>query len=156
MPYMRNIQNLLNNWIFRDLFYSCNDVQNGLMLVRRVRVPIAQFLAGFVLLPAQASFGYRLVNVDLLAVGGAVTGSTTLDVMGTISGVATKLTAMAIAGLTQSTRVGISSASTTIQPDGASFTRCDINTPITVGVTGAAAGGATAIDVFLSYVVEHE
>lgn len=156
MAYMKNLQALLNNWIRYDLWYSVNDVQNGLLLTRRVRVAAADFLAGYVLLPAVSSFGYRLIGADMIAIGGAVTGSTTLDIVGTLAGAARKLTAMAIAGLTQSTRVSVGSASTTILADGASFTRNDINTPITLGVTGAALGGATSVDVFLTYVIEHE
>jgi hypothetical protein len=156
MPYMKNLQGVLNNWIRNDLFYSVNDVQNGLLQSRRVRVSAANFLAGYVLLPAVPSFGYRLVGADMIAVGGGVGGSTTLDIVGVQSGVNQKLTAMAIAGLTQSTRVSVGSASTTILADGASFARNDINTPITLGVTGAAITGATSVDVFLSYIVEHE
>jgi hypothetical protein len=44
------------------------------------------------------SFGYRLIGADMIAVGGAVGGSTTLDIMGVQASVAQKLTAMAIAG----------------------------------------------------------
>jgi hypothetical protein len=128
---MKNLQGILNNWVRNDIFYSVNDVQNGVLLSRRVRVPVAQFLAGFVLLPAMPSFGYRLIGADMLAVGGGVSGSTTLDIMGVQAAAAVKLTAMAIAGLTQSVRVSIASASTAILADGASFARNDINTPIT-------------------------
>ena len=59
MPYMKNLQALLNTWIRNDIWYSVNDVGNSLLQTRRVRVPAANFLAGFVLLPAVSSFGYR-------------------------------------------------------------------------------------------------
>ena len=100
--------------------------------------------------------GIVLIGADMIAVGAGVGGATTLDIVGVQAGVNQKLTAMAIAGLTQSARVSVGSAFTTILADGASFVRNDINTPITLGVTGAPISGATAVDVFLSYVAEHE
>lgn len=156
MAYMKNLQALLNNWIRYDLWYSVNDVQNGLLIHRRVRIAATDFLAGYVLLPAIPAFGYRLVDASMVAIGGAAGGSTTLDIVGTLAGASRKLLAAAIAGLAQSAMLRAGAANATLLVDGASFTRNDINTPIILGVTGAALSGATSVDVTLAYVIEHE
>src|SRR5580765_2188598 len=153
---MKNLQALLQNWVAKDIVYSVNDVNKGVQMSLRQRVAVSDINAGvFVLLPAIPSFGYRLIDAGAIAVGGAAGGSTTLDIVGTLT-TARKLIAMAVAGLTQSAILRAGAASSTVLADGASFTRNDINTPIVLSVTGAALSGVTVVDVFLEYVVEHE
>jgi hypothetical protein len=156
MAYMKNLQALLNNWIRNDIVYSVNDVQIGVQISKRMRIPIADWNAGTVLLPAIPSFGYRLLDAQAIAIGAAVAGATTLDIVGVFNGATRKLLAIAIAALTQSAVVRAGAANATVLADGASYTRNDINTAITASVTGAVITGATFVDVTLEYTVEHE
>lgn len=156
MAYMKNLQALLKNWIANDIVYSVNDVQIGVQISKRMRILIADWNAGLVVLPAIPSFGYRLLDAQAVAIGAGVAGATTLDVVGVLAGSTRKLLSIAIAALTQSAVVKAGAANATVLADGASYTRNDINTAITVAVTGAAITGATAVDLTLEYVVEHE
>jgi hypothetical protein len=153
---MKNLQGLLKNWIANDIVYSVNDVQIGVQISKRMRIAIADWNAGVVVLPALASFGYRILDAQAIAIGGAVAGATTLDINGILAGASRKLLSIAIAALTQSAVVRAGAANATVLADGASYTRNDINTAITAAVTGAAITGATFIDLTLEYVVEHE
>jgi hypothetical protein len=156
MPYMKNLQSLLKNWIANDIFYSVNDVNIGVPITKRFHIAIADWNAGIQLLPALTSFGYRMINAKMIAIGGAAGAATTLDIVGTLSGSTRKLLAVAIAALTQSAVVRDGAANAVVLADGASYTRNDINTAITASVTGAALTTATFVDVILEYVVEHE
>lgn len=117
----------------------------------RTRVTTAQVNAGHTLLTAVSGYKYRLVDVTLIAIGGAASGATTVDILGTQSSSSVKLVAAAVAALTQSAVVKPNSANVTVLADGASFVQNDANTAITIAKTGSSLATATNIDVILSY-----
>ena len=131
------------------------------LLNLQTRVTLAQLNAGFTLLPALPGFNYRMVDCKLIAIGGAATTGTSVNVIGTRAAAPVQLFVAAVAGLTQSTTLRAGSpfatagtASIVCLADGASFTSLDVNTPITVITVGSAMTVMTNIDVNLSYVVE--
>jgi len=130
------------------------DIDNDKLFHLRTRVAIADVNAGLTLLPAIPGVKYRLVDVALIAVGGAVGATTTVDILGTLAAASRKLLAVAIAALTQSALVRAGAANATILADGASFTTNDDNTAITIGKTGASATTATHVDVILTYGID--
>src|SRR5262245_36960581 len=69
----------------------------------RTRVAIADVNAGLTLLPALVGKKYRLLDARVIAIGGAVTAATTVDILATQSTASVKLVSFAIAQLTQST-----------------------------------------------------
>lgn len=155
MPYLGNMQALLKNWVTNNLFYSLTDVTIGVELTIRKRFTIAEINAGATLLPAPGvGFAYRMLSARMIAIGGAVGATTTVDILATLSSASRKLLAVAIAALTQSAVVQDGAANATVLADGASYTRNDSNTAITVGKTGATATTATHVDVIFKYVVE--
>lgn len=125
----------------------------GLVQSIRTRFTVAQVNAGATVLAAVAGFKYRLVSAILIAIGGAATSVTTVDILGTqTTGV--KLFAGAQASLTQNTLVSTDDAGMAVLAAGASFVPNDVNTAITIGVTGSAITVATSIDVILTYCLE--
>lgn len=118
----------------------------------RQRYTTAQINAGVTLLPALPGVKWQVLDGDALAVGGAASGLTTLDVVGTLAAATRKLIAFGQAALTQSTRLRAGASGATILADGASFTANDANTAVTLSVTGSALATSTAVDVFLRYV----
>lgn len=146
---------LLKNWVENNIFYSYKDAAQGLIIHRRQRFTIAEINAGASLLPALgASFKYRIVDVAVIAIGGAVTGATDVRVLGTRAAASVALLVAAVAALTQSALLRAGAANAVILADGASFTALDANTAVTVGKTGASAATATNVDVLISYIVE--
>lgn len=125
----------------------------GVLYQVRRRCTAAEVNAGVTLLAAIAGFKYRMVNCSMIAYGGAVGAVTTIDVIGTQS-TAQKLAAFAQASLTQSTELRAGDTGSTILADGASFVANDVNTAITVGITGSNVTVATGVDVILEYAVE--
>jgi len=121
----------------------------------RKRFTIAEVNAGATLLSAVAGRAYRMVNASIIAVGGAMTANTTMDILGTQATSSVKLAAFAQASATQSTELRAGDTGATILADGASYAVCDTNTAITVGNTGSAITTATHIDVILEYAMEH-
>lgn len=119
----------------------------------QTRSTIAAVNAGATLLPAVPGFKYRIVDMSMIAIGGAAGASTTVDILATKATVSSKLLAVAIAALTQSALVRAGAANATILADGASFTENDTNTAITIAVTGAALTTATHIDTEVRYVL---
>src|SRR4051794_31912238 len=120
-----------------------------------LRVTTAQVNAGLTLLAAPGlGYAYRLVDASLIAVGGAASGATSVDILGTQAAGSVKLVSDAIAGLTQSTLLRAGAANSAILADGASFTATDENTAITINKTGGALATSTAVDVLLSYVID--
>lgn len=120
----------------------------------RTRVAIADVNAGLTLLPAVAGRKYRLLDASAIAIGGAVGAVTTVDILGTQSAASVKLVSFAQASLTRSTVLATGLGGVTVLADGASFMACDANTPITIGITGASATTATAIDIGLTYTLD--
>lgn len=130
------------------------DTDNPALLQIRTRVTAAQINAGLTLLPAVGGMAYRIVDIRLIAVGGAAAGATAVVVLGTRAAGSVTLMSVAVAGLTQSTAVDIDDAASAILADGASFTGLDVNTPVTIGKTGASLTGATNIDAIVRYALE--
>lgn len=126
----------------------------GAVFELRRRVTIAEINAGLVLLTARANRKLRLIDAKLIAIGGAVGGATTVDILGTQAAGSVKLLAVAIAALTQSAVVRAGAANATVLADGASFVANDVNTAISIGKTGGDATTATHVDVSLSYAHE--
>ncbi|HXO84387.1 MAG TPA: hypothetical protein VN803_02570, partial [Gemmatimonadales bacterium] len=121
----------------------------------RKRCTVAEINAGVELLAAPgAGFAYRIVDASMIAIGGAASGATTVDILATLATASRKLVAAAIAGLTQSAVLRAGAANATVLADGASFTVNDANTAITVAKTGSALATATHVDVSVSYVID--
>jgi len=131
------------------------------LLSQRTRVTLAQLNAGFTLLAAIAGFKYRMVDCKLIAIGGAATTGTSVNVIGTRAAAPVQLIVAAVARLTQSVRnrtgtpfATAGAESLTTLADGASFTPLDVNTGITVITVGSAMTVMTSIDVDLSFAIE--
>jgi predicted RecA/RadA family phage recombinase len=124
----------------------------GALNVRR-RFTVAEVNAGATLLAAMAGRKIRMIDAIMIAVGGAATAVTTVDILATLSS-SRKLVAAAQAGLTQSTVVRAGDATGAVLADGASFTANDANTAVTVGKTGANVATATHIDVIFSFALD--
>lgn len=126
---------------------------SGRKLNIRKRLTIAAINAGAPLLPAIPGAKYRLADAFAIAVGGAVTTTTTVDLLGTLS-TSRKLVAFGQAALTQSALVRAGAAGGVILADGASFTPNDAGAAVTVGVTGAGITVATHVDFNVDYAIE--
>ena len=122
----------------------------------RHRVTLAEVKAGHTLLPAVPGYKYRLVDLTLIAIGGAAADADSVDIGATQGGSPALLAVTAVGGLTQSTRVSIGEQTeSVILADGASFTACDVNTAITIADAGASAlSGCTHIDVIIQYCLD--
>jgi predicted RecA/RadA family phage recombinase len=125
---------------------------SGALHIRK-RFTTAEVNAGATILPAVAGIKYRMLDAALIAVGGAATTVTTVDIIATLS-TARKLVAGAQANLTQSTLIRAGATGGTILTDGASFTQNDANTAVTIGITGSAMTVATHLDVLLFYAAD--
>ena len=120
----------------------------------RTRVTLAQLNAGLTLLAAIPGFAYRLIDATLIAIGGAATTGTSVNLIGTRAAAPVQLLVAAVAALTQSALVRIGAANAVILADGASFTALDVNTPITVITVGAAMTVLTNLDVVLTFAID--
>lgn len=120
----------------------------------RKRATVAQVNAGITLLGAIAGAKYRLVDAAAIAIGGAVTSVTTVDLKGTQSTSVVKLVAFGQAALTQSALVRAGSAGGVLLADGASFVANDVSTAVTVGITGSSITVATNVDFIIQYTLE--
>lgn len=128
-------------------------LQIGAVKQVRTRNTIAQVNAGATLLPAIAGFAYRVTDMALIAIGGAVTAATSVDIRGTQSTSVVNLLAAAVAGLTQNTLLRAGATNAAILAGGLSFVTNDVNTAITIGVTGSNVATATHIDSLVGYVL---
>lgn len=126
---------------------------SGGVLPLRKRLTIAAINAGATLLPAIPGVKYRLIDAFAIAVGGAVTSVTTVDVLGTLT-TSRKLVAFGQAALTQSALVRAGSAGGALLADGASFTANDAGAAVTANITGSAITVATNVDFTLLYAIE--
>jgi hypothetical protein len=118
----------------------------NLILKNRVTAADINFGPVTLLAPVQ-NYKYQIFGMNLIAIGGAAGGSTSINIVGTRNGVAVNLLVALVAGLTQSTILNAGSANATILPDGASFLELDKSTGVTMQKIGANLTGATAIDV---------
>lgn len=136
-------------------------VEFGFSKSQRTRVTLAQMNAGFTLLPALPGVKWRLLDAAVIAIGGAATTGTSVNIIGTRAAAAVQLFVVAVARLVQSAmvRTGTPFAtagaeSITSLADGASYTALDTNTAVTVKTVGTAMTVATNFDVFLTYVAD--
>lgn len=120
----------------------------------RRRCTTAEINAGVTVLPALTGYKYRVTDMKMIAIGGGAATATSVDILATQSASSVKLMASAVAGLTQSAVLRAGAANAAVLADGASFVANDSGTAITVGKTGSALATATAVDVFIDYVVE--
>lgn len=119
----------------------------------RERFTAAQIDAGQTILPAVPGYKYRIVDMAMIAIGGAVTGATDVRFLGTQAAASVALLISAIAALTQNTLLRAGAANATVLAGGASFAECDNNTAITIGKTGGSVATATHVDFLISYVL---
>lgn len=128
----------------------------GMVVSTRQRFTLAQINAGATVLAAVKGMAYRLVDMTLIAVGGAAAGGTSVDIIGTRTAAAVRPFVVAVAALTQNTVVKPNSANVTVLAAGASYTLLDANTAVTIGKQsgGADITVATDFDLILSYAVE--
>ena len=131
-------------------------IVTGLVLNKRVRATTAEVNAGLLILPQLAGYKYRIVDLSMIAIGGAAQTATSVDIVTTQSGSAARPFVVAVAALTQSAVVKPNSANVTVLADGASFIANDANTGVYVSKQAAGSNLATAthVDVILTYVVE--
>lgn len=134
--------------------YVYSDSAVPIRLSVRTRVTLAQLNAGITLLPALANFSYRLVDVWMIAVGGAATTGTSVNVIGTRSASPVQLVVAAVAALTQSALLRAGAANAVILADGASFSALDVNTGITCITVGSAMTTLTNLDVTLDFFID--
>jgi len=120
----------------------------------RTRFTTAQVNAGATLLPAVPGKQYRIVDMALIAIGGAAATATSVDILATQSASSVKLLAAAVAGLTQNTLLRAGAANAAILAAGASFVQNDVNTAITIGKTNSDLATATHVDALVTYVLE--
>ena len=106
-------------------------------------------VGGSELLPAIPGFAYKVRQFKMISIGGNAAGATTVDILGTQSAASVKLAAVPVAGLTTITPVR--DASGNVLAAGASYARCDANTPLLVSVTGSALSGTTSLLVIVDY-----
>ena len=131
-------------------------IVTGLVLNKRVRATTAEVNAGLLILPQLAGYKYRIVDLSMIAIGGAAQTATSVDIVTTQSGSAARPFVVAVAALTQSAVVKPNSANVTVLADGASFVANDENTAVYVSKQAAGSNLATAthVDVILTYTVE--
>lgn len=138
-----------------DIIEVLVDGNMGSVQHLRTRVTTAGVNAGTTLLPAIPGRSYRLVDLALIAIGGAATTATGVLVRATQSASAVTLMDAKVAGLTQNTLLRIGTATNGLPlAGGLSFVANDANTAITIIKDGSDMTVATHIDVLLSYVVD--
>jgi hypothetical protein len=120
----------------------------------RLRFTTAQVNAGATIIPAIPGWKIRVLDMSMIAIGGAATGATTVVINGVQATVTVALLSVAVAALTQGAVVRAGAANANVLADGLSFIANDVNTPITIAKTGAGLATATAIDVIISYQIE--
>jgi hypothetical protein len=121
----------------------------------RNRFTLAAVNAGTgVMLSALARAKIRMVECKMIAIGGAAGAVTTVDLLGTQGGSSVKLAAFGQAGLVENTVLAAGDSGAAVLPAGASFEPCDINTGLTVSVTGDPVTTASHFDVLLTYNLE--
>jgi hypothetical protein len=123
----------------------------GKVYTARLAATIAQVNAGATLVAAVPGYKIRLIAASEIAVGGAATGATTVDILGTQATSSVKLLAVAVAGLTENALVRDDHANSAILAAGASFVDNDANTALTVAKTGSNVATATHVHFAVTY-----
>jgi hypothetical protein len=129
------------------------DAQGDVQTIR-TRFTAAQINAGATLLAAVPGYAYRMIDAQMIAIGGAASGATDVRILGTRAAGSVALLTVAVAALTQSAVVRAGAANADVLADGASHTPLDVNTAVTVGKTGGSLATATHVDVIFNYVLE--
>jgi len=129
---------------------ACGKGAAGVAFNLRHRVTTAEVNAGHGLVTPPKGMKVRMIDCALIAIGGAATGATTVDIL--MGGA--KLVAAAVAGLTQSTLLRAGATNAAILADGASFVVGAADAPVTIGKTGGSLATATNIDVILTFALE--
>jgi hypothetical protein len=125
----------------------------GLLHEKRTRLTLAQANAGTTLLAAIPGYKYRLVDAEIVAVGGAAGAGTSIEIAATSGGSGRDLVTFAQAQMTRSAVLRAGATGAAVLADGASFTANDANTAITQTATGTF-DTATHFDVLLKYTLE--
>lgn len=138
------------------LTFNAGPLYPGVRHSKRVRATAAQVNAGLTVLPAIPGFKYRLIDAMMIAIGGAATTATSVDLLGTRAGSAVRPLVVAVAALTQSAVVRAGAANAVVLADGASFTALDANTAVSITKQsgGGNLGGASHVDVQVDYTIE--
>lgn len=149
------VTNTRSQWISGQLVWSDGEGA-AYPKALRVRATTAEVNAGKVLLPALPGIKWKIHDAAMIAIGGAATGATSVDLLGTKGASASRPLVIAVAALTQSALVRMGATNAVILADGASFTAHDANTSISVTKQSGGSNLATAthIDVFLLYIAE--
>lgn len=133
-------------------------VEFGIAKGFRTRFSLVQLNAGQTLLPALPGVRWRGLAYSFIAVGGAATAATSVNIAATQAAAAAQLWVVTIAALTRSAQIfsGVAPAAgaQTILADGASYAQCDANTAVTLANVGSAMTTLTFIDVFVDYVAD--
>ena len=87
---------------------------NPVVLNHRHRVTVAEINAGHELLPAIAGRTYRIIDFIVIAYGGAVGATTTVDILGTQAAGSVKLATFGQAQLTQSAVLTVDTTGVTV------------------------------------------
>lgn len=131
-------------------------VEFGVAKAFRTRYTLAQLNAGQTLLPALPGVKWQLFWAQFIAIGGAATAATSVNIAATQAASAVQLWVVTIAALTRSaivqTGVTPAAGSQTLLADGASFAPCDVNTGITLANVGSAMTTLTSFDVSVEYI----
>ena len=153
--------NVKSRWVSGNLvFYDADGVVVGhvgkgnVPVTLRTRKTIAAVNAGVELLPAIPGMKWRMIDAAMIAVGGAVTPVTTIDILATQATSSVKLVAGAQASMTQSAVLHAGASGAAVLADGASFAANDANTAITANITGSAATVVTDIDFILTFALD--
>lgn len=143
------------NGLFQKMLFDNGISFVGDVINIRRRCTLAEINAGAItLLPPFLGASYRLIDAQMIAIGGAAAGATSVDLLATQGAASVKLMAAAVAGLTQDTLLRAGAANAAILANGLSFVKNDSNTAIQVSKTGAALTTVTNVDVILSFVYE--
>lgn len=145
----------------QDILDRLNDA-NSFSL--RTRVLTATLNAGgAILVPAPVAYpgfthppnrkALRLINAMIIAIGGAATTSTSVNVTGTRAAAPVQLIIAPIASLGQSVPFQPTAAAH-VAADGAAFTVLDPYTPLFATIVGGALTVATAVDFILDFAVD--
>lgn len=133
------------------------EVAYGVIKTFRQRFTVAQLTTAglaFTSCPALPGVRWRLVDAVMIAIGGNVTTSTSINIAGTVSAAASELLVTAVAALTRSAVVRAGAANAVVLADGASFTQMDANTALVAHSVGGTPTVATAVDIFIDYVAD--
>lgn len=125
---------------------------DGVVYTFRRRLTIAEVNAGAELCPALPNHQYQLARVLMIAVGGAVTSNTSIEITGTQGGSPVDLASFAQADLVEDAVLG--EADATFLAAGASFVENDEGTSLDIANTGSDITVATHIDVILQYTIK--